>query len=162
MTKKRLNDPSVTDRMISEFIWQCPCCQVMSRLRIPIKTHPFTCASYNPFEVLHLDHFGPLRPDEKGNLFILVIIYAGGTLPHQDNNCSRIGVVHIPALRSLRQRRGSPHGSGHCLPQRVDRRIAPDVGNRTFIDYRESNQEVLRHLNAILFDSRVHDRWYRR
>ena len=76
MTKKRLNDPSVTDRMISEFIRQCPCCQVMSRLRILIKTHPFTCASYNPFEVLHLDHIGPLRPDKKGNVFILVIIDA--------------------------------------------------------------------------------------
>ena len=44
----------------------------MSRLRIPIKTHPFTCASYNPFEVLHFDNIGPLRPDEKGNVYILV------------------------------------------------------------------------------------------
>ena len=73
LTKNRLNDPSVTDRMISEFIRQCPCCQVTSRLKIPIKTHPFTCASY---KVLHLDHIGPLRPDVQGNMFILVIIDA--------------------------------------------------------------------------------------
>ena len=52
LTKRRLNDLSVTDRMITEFIRQCPCCQVMSRLHIQIKTHLFTCASYNPFEVL--------------------------------------------------------------------------------------------------------------
>ena len=45
--KLRLNDPSVSDRMISTFIRQCPCCQVMSRLKLHIKTHPFTCASYN-------------------------------------------------------------------------------------------------------------------
>ena len=63
LTKRRLNDLSVTDRMITEFIGRCPCCQVMSRLHVQIKTHPFTCASYNPFEVLHLDHIGPLRPD---------------------------------------------------------------------------------------------------
>jgi hypothetical protein len=44
------------------------------KLYLQIKTHPFTCASYNPFEVLHLDHIGPLRPDAKGNMFILVII----------------------------------------------------------------------------------------
>jgi len=56
LTKRRLNDLSVTDRMITEFIRQCPCCQVMSRLPIQIKTHPFTCASYNPFGVFHLDH----------------------------------------------------------------------------------------------------------
>ena len=26
---------------------------------------PFTCASYNPFEVIHLDHIGPLKVDDK-------------------------------------------------------------------------------------------------
>ena len=62
--------------MITEFIRQCPCCQVMSRLHIQIKTHPFTCASYNPFEVLHFDHIGPLRADVNGSMFILVIIDA--------------------------------------------------------------------------------------
>ena len=27
LTRKRLNDPSITDRVITQFIWQCPCCQ---------------------------------------------------------------------------------------------------------------------------------------
>jgi hypothetical protein len=76
LTHKRLSDPSITDRMISQFIRQCPCCQLMSRIHLQIKTHPFTCASYNPFEVLHLDHIGPLRPDVKRHMFILVIIDA--------------------------------------------------------------------------------------
>ena len=76
LTRKRLNDPSITDRMISQFIRQCPCCQVMSRIHLQIKTHPLTCASYNPFEVLHLDHIGPLRLDAKGHTFIPVIIDA--------------------------------------------------------------------------------------
>ena len=53
--------------MITQFIRQYPCCQV---------THPFTCASYNPFEVLHLDHIGPLKADDKGYTYILVIIDA--------------------------------------------------------------------------------------
>ena len=48
----------------------------MSRSHLQIKTHPFTCASYNPFEDLHLDHIAPLRPDAKGHTFILVIIDA--------------------------------------------------------------------------------------
>jgi len=48
----------------------------MNRLKIPIKTHPFTCASYNPFEVIHLDHFEPLPVDSHGNEYILVIIDA--------------------------------------------------------------------------------------
>ena len=40
LTRKRINDPSITDRMISQFIRQCPCCQVMSRIHLQIKTHP--------------------------------------------------------------------------------------------------------------------------
>ena len=35
-----LKDPTITDRTITQFIRQCPCCQVMSRLNILIKTHP--------------------------------------------------------------------------------------------------------------------------
>ena len=66
----------ISTRMINEFIRQCPYCQISNRLKIPIKTHPFTCASYNPFEVFHLDHIGPLPKDAHGNEYILVIIDA--------------------------------------------------------------------------------------
>ena len=62
--------------MMSEFIRQCPVCQITNRSRILIKTHPFTCASYNPFEVLHLDHIDPLTKDAHGNEYILIIIDA--------------------------------------------------------------------------------------
>ena len=48
----------------------------MSRLKILVKTHPFTCASYNPFESLHIDHIGPLPPDDKVYTHILVMIDA--------------------------------------------------------------------------------------
>jgi len=61
----------IPNRDIQAFIRQCPACQVMNRLKIPIKTHPFTCASYNPFEVLHLDHSGPLPVDSHGNAIIV-------------------------------------------------------------------------------------------
>jgi hypothetical protein len=37
---------------IKKFIKQCPCCQKMSVLKIPIHTHPFTTASYEPMERL--------------------------------------------------------------------------------------------------------------
>jgi hypothetical protein len=48
---QRQGGRDITDRMISEFIRQCPACQVMSRMRLQIKAHRFTCASYSPFEV---------------------------------------------------------------------------------------------------------------
>ena len=45
-------------------------------MRLQIKAHRFTCASYSPFEVLHLDHIGPLTKDAHGHEYILVIIDA--------------------------------------------------------------------------------------
>ena len=104
--KRRLNDPSIPDRAIREFIRQCPSCQEMSQLRIPLSllksiiTRRFTCASYYPFEVIHLDHIGPLPADKHGNKFILVLT---------------------------------------------------DAFSRWV--------EALRHLKALLFDARVHDKW---
>ena len=69
-------EDAIPDRMINEFLRQCPYCQITNRLRLPIQAHRFTCASYNPFEVLHLDHIGPLTKDAHGNEYILVIIDA--------------------------------------------------------------------------------------
>ncbi len=48
----------------------------MSRAHLAIRTHPFTCAAYYPFEVIALDHIGPLVIDEKGHQYVLVIIDA--------------------------------------------------------------------------------------
>ena len=91
-----------------------------------------------------------------------------GAIPHQDYNGGRISVVYLPAFRALRKLRGGPHGPWDSLPQRADRRIAPDIGTEQSLTTAKSseengiveraNQEVLRHLNAILFDSRVHDK----
>ena len=76
VTKGRLNDKTISDRWIKLFIKQCPCCQVMSRADLAIRTHPFTCAAYYPFEVIALDHIGPLVIDEEGHQYLLVLIDA--------------------------------------------------------------------------------------
>lgn len=59
---------------INKFIKQCPCCQKMSVLKIPIHTHPFTTAVYEPMERLNIDSMGPFDPDDDGNTYIIVIM----------------------------------------------------------------------------------------
>ena len=59
---------------VRTFISQCPVCQKLSDLKIPIRTHPFTTAAYLPMEVLNVDSVGPLTQDDFGNKFILVVI----------------------------------------------------------------------------------------
>ena len=133
----KLNDPSVTDRMIYTFIRQCPCCQVMSRLKVQIKTHLFTCASYNPFEVIHLDHIGPLNRRSWQHVHPWWV----ELFPHQDNDGIGLGtpeVVHTDRGTAFHNKLVS-----ELLRMSVER----------------GNQEVLRHQNAILFDSQVHNKW---
>ena len=110
--RERLNDPTITDRSITLFIRQCPCCQVMSWLKILYRTHPFTCASYNPFESLHIDHIGPLPVDDKGN--------------------KTTGAAEA-ALRSIRNTRRHTHWSETSLPQRTLLRVLTVVVGQTFL-----------------------------
>ena len=73
-----LNDPTITDRTITQVSFQCPCCQVhLTIIHLCISSYAsFTSASYNLFESLHIDHVGPLPVDDKGNTHILVMIDA--------------------------------------------------------------------------------------
>ena len=59
---------------VKRFIRQCPCCQKMSYLKVPIHTIPFTTAVYEPMERLEVDTIGPLPADEDGHRYILVVI----------------------------------------------------------------------------------------
>ena len=67
-------DPASIRRYVKKFIRQCPCCQKMSQIKIPIHTIPFTTASYFPMERLNIDTIGPLKEDEDGNTYLIAII----------------------------------------------------------------------------------------
>ena len=59
---------------VRKFIKQCPCCQKMNVLKIPIHTHPFTTAAYAPMERINVDTIGPLEADDDGNTYIIVVV----------------------------------------------------------------------------------------
>jgi hypothetical protein len=136
------------------------------------KTHPFTCASYNPFEVLNLDHIGPLKPDTNGNIFIWAIIDAFSrwveiyptktTTAAETASCifQHFGRFDIPKVVHTDR--------GTAFHKEFSRRAALHVRHQKSLTTAysceengivgQANQEVLRHLNTILFDSLVHDR----
>ena len=146
----------------------------MSRLKILIKTHPFTCASYNPFESLHIDHIGPLPVDDKGNSHILVMIDAFSRwvelFPTKTTGASeaagcifqhfgRFGtpdVIHTDQGPAFRNELFSELSR---LSQ-VEHSFATAYSKEENGLVERANQEVMRHLRAMLFDARVHDKWY--
>ena len=170
---QRQRGRDITDRMISEFIRQCPACQVMSRMRLQIKAHRFTCASYSPFEVLHLDHIGPLTKDAHGHEYILVIIDAFSRWVELFPTKSTTAAETASMILNHVGRFGSPEvihtDQGPAFHNDLVIELVRLCGiEQSFATAHSSeengiveraNQEVLRHLRALLFDSRVHDKW---
>ena len=170
---QRQGERDITDCMISEFTRQCPACQVMSRVRLQIKAHRFTCASYNPFEVLHLDHIGPLTKDAHGNEYILVIIDAFSRWVELFPTKSTTAAETASMLPNHVGRFGSPEvihtDQGPAFHNElitelvrlcgIEQSFATAYSSEENGIVERANQEVLRHLRALLFDSRVHDKW---
>jgi len=151
----------------------CPYCQITIRLRVPIKAHRFTCASYNPFEILHLDHIRPLTKDAHGNEYILVIIDAFSRWVELFPTKSTTAIETASVILNHIGRFGSPEvihtdqgpAFHNELVQELLRLCTIENSFATAYSSEENgiveraNQEVLRHLRALLLDTRVHDKW---
>ena len=158
---------------VRRFIRQCPCCQKMSYLRVPIHTHPFTTASYEPMEVVEMDSIGPLPADEDGNKYILTVI------------CCFTRWVSLYPLKDL-----TAKSCAECLLQHVGTfgtpsRIVTDNGTQfknelveellkllgiqhlTILAYpheeiaivERANKEVMRHLRGLIFTHNEVSKW---
>ena len=152
----------IPDRMINEFLRQCPYCQITNRLRLPIKARRFTCASYN--------HIGPLIKDAHGYKYILVIIDAFSRWVELFPTKSTTAIQTASVMLNHIGRFGSPEvihtdqgpAFHNELVQELLRLCGIEHSAYSFEEngiVERANQEVLRHLRALLFDSRIHDKW---
>ena len=145
-------------------------------MRLQIKAHRFTCSSYIPFEVLHLDHIGPLTKVANGNEYILVIIDAFSRwvellsqFPSKSITAAEtasmipnhVGRFESPEVIHTDQ---GPAFHNELVTELVrlcgiEQSFATAYSSEENGIVERANQEVLRHLRALLFDSRVHDKW---
>ncbi len=120
------------------------------------------CASCNPFEVLHLDHIRPLTKDANGNEYILVIIDAFSRwvelFPTKSTTAAERAYMilnHVGRLdlqRSFILTKDRPSTMNWSLNS-----FATAYSSEENRIVERANQEVLWHLRAFLFDSRVQD-----
>ena len=132
-----------------------------------------TCASYNPFEVIHLDHIGPLGPDAQGNMFILVLIDAFSRWVELFPTKTTTALESASCIFKHMGRFGTPEvvhtDRGTAFHNELVSELLRMTGTEQSLStsysseengiVERANQEVLRHLIAILFDTRVHDKW---
>ena len=158
---------------VRRFIKQCPCCQKMSVLRVPIATTPFTNSSYSPFERIQVDTMGPFPEDDYGNKLILVC---------RDTFTRAIGLFAIPDTTAKHAARGLLHFVGyHGCPSQIvsdnGSQFANDLINEFMIllgcenihilayskeenaIVERANKEVLRHIRNMIFDRRIMAQW---
>ncbi len=132
---------------------------------IAIKANKFTCASYNPFEVLHLDHIGPLTKDAHGTEYILVIIDAFSRWVELFPTKSTTAIETASVILNHVIHTDQGPAFHNELVQELLRLSAIENSFATAYSSEENgiveraNQEVMRHLRVLLFDSRVHDKW---
>ena len=158
---------------VKRFIKTCPCCQVMSYVKVPIHTHPFTTGSYEPFERINIDTIGPLPTDEYGNSYIIVIIDCFSRFlelyPTKDTTAKSAA----DALLQTMGRFGNPSqilsDRGSQFVNSLIKEYLQNIGVEQISTMAYSkeensiveraNKETERHLKAIIFDKKVKHKW---
>ena len=158
---------------IISFIKKCPCCQKMSKLKVPIHTTPFTTASYGLMKKLSMDCIGPLKETEDGYTHILVIIdnfsryaclYAlkGVTaLEVAANVLTHIGMFGCPQILQM-------DNGTEFINETVSEVVKLiDTTSAAILAYSKEenaivercNKEVMRHLQAMVFEINKRNAW---
>jgi len=155
------------------FIKLCPCCQKMSRLKMPIHTNPFTTATYSPMERVAVDAIGPLPEDEDGNKHIIVFI---------DCFSRYVSMYPVKDVTAKSAAKALLKYTGHFgVPSQFITDNGPSFVNKLIEEFmnligtdhvltmayskeenalvERVNKEVMRHLRNIIFDQRVKKQW---
>ena len=153
---------------IKEFIKQCPCCQLLDRLKLKAKIQPFYTSSLKPFETVCLDHIGPLYIDGKTQHILVVIdcfsrwveLYAVNTTSAKETaECLFDYYGRYGSAETISSDRG-PAFFNELVRELVELG-GSDYQFTTPYSHEENgiierhNAEVMRHLRAISFDKRV-------
>ena len=166
-TLKRLKDVGKTwvfqRQHVRYFIDNCPCCQKMSLLKVPIHAHAFTTSTYTPMECLNIDFVGPF-PD-GGYIFVIIDTFTRWVeLYHTPNatavSASKCLLQHFGRFGAPHQIRSDngPHfvadvireflqlvGTEHCLT------LAYSKEENALVE--RMNKEINRHLRALTFEN---------
>ena len=160
-------------RQVRRVIWECPVCQKLSAIKVPIQCYPFTTATYEPMECINIDSIGPLPEDADGHKHILVVIDCFTRflelypLKSTDSNEAAAKLINHAGRYGFPDRIRSDQGTQFVneriedlktiLGSQSDLTIAYSKEENAIVE--RANKEVLRHLKAIVFDKRFHSKW---
>ena len=158
---------------VRTFIRKCPLCQLTSQIKPLVKAQKFTTAALYPFQVICADHIGPLPKDEEGYQYVLVVICAFSrwielfptktTTAEETARCIHQHFGRWGTADRLRTDNGPAFandllkGLANLLGSTNEFTTAYSSEENGIVE--RANKEVLRHLRALVFETRVKDQW---
>ena len=158
---------------VRTFVRQCPMCQKMSQLRIPIVTKPYVTASYNVMDRLNIDTIGPLPTAVGGEKYILTVIdcFSRFTVLYalKDKTAvgatqalvQHIGMFGIPAQIVVDN--GTQFANELvrelCEVLTIDLHFIQAYSHEENAIVERANKEVMRHLRAFTNELKQHGEW---
>ena len=158
---------------VKQFIRECPCCQKMSYIKVPIETHKFIVNTYGVWDQIAIDTIGPLPEDEWGNKYIIALIDSFSRFlllyPAPDASAKSAARAILQAFGTF----GCPiellsdNGSQYVNDTISELLYIMNVDNKLTLAYsheenaivERSNKETGRHLRNIIYDGHVITRW---
>ena len=158
---------------IKDFIEHCPLCQKLKDIKSVIISTPFTTATYFPMSRINMDTIGPLPKDESGNEYILVMIDCFSRFVELYAIPSTEARPCAKCLIDFFGRYGAPQyilsDRGSQFVNETINELLAIVGSQKLLSLAYSkqenaiveraNKEVMRHLRAIVFDTRLKNEW---
>ena len=175
VTLNRLREGGYTfpnlELKVRTFIRKCPLCQLTSQIKPLVKVKRFTTAALYPFQVICADHIGPLPKDEEGYQHILVVICAFSrwielfptktTTAEETARCIHQHFGRWGTADRIRTDNGPAFandllkGVMNLLGSTNEFTTAYSSEENGIVE--RANKEVLRHLRALVFETRVKD-----
>jgi transposase InsO family protein len=158
---------------VKRFVAQCPCCQKMSQIKPVIHAKPFTTASLAPWDTINIDAMGPFPTSKEGYQHIIVVIdcftrfvelFPAKSTTADDAAKCILSVVGRYGLPDRILTDGGSQFANETIKELVD---ALDTKHQITLRYSKeensmverANKEVLRHLKAFVYDTRIREDW---
>ena len=170
-TLRKLQDLKLTWKNmrldVKTYIRECPCCQKMSQIKIPITAYKYTTSTYRPMECLNIDFIGPY-PDQGYVLNIIdtftrwVELYAVPNATAEEAcKCLLIHFGRFGSPTVIRSDKG-PHFANTLIEQFLkatgtlqNLTLAYSSQENSIVE--RNNKEINRHLRALTFDKNTVD-----
>jgi transposase InsO family protein len=152
---------------VKTYIRECPCCQKMSQIKVPITAYKYATSTYRPMECLNIDFLGPY-PD-KGYVLTMVDTFTRWVelyaVPEATSEQAALCLLqHFGRFGSpsvIRSDRG-PHFANALIAQFL--RATGTAQNLTLAYSSQenaiverNNKEINRHLRALTFNTNTVD-----